>query len=171
MTAHVVVAGIGSEHRRDDGVGPTVARLATVAATDDPGRRGAVDVGPLGEPLDLLGRWDGADLAVVVDATCSGLPAGTVHEVRLAVADPGTSPPDRGAPPPVGRRPPGATSTHGIGLVGVLQLARAVGSAPRRVVVVAVEGADFGDGVGFTPAVAAAVPVAVERVRSLIEDR
>lgn len=172
MTGRVVVAGIGSEHRRDDGVGPVVARLATGACRGGVPGPDASDVGPLDEPLDLLGRWDDAALAVVVDATCSGLPAGTVQEVRLAAGDAATTGPGRGTSPPrAGHRTPGTTSTHGIGLVGVLRLARAVGRAPREVVVVAIEGADFADGVGLTPAVAAAVPVAVERVRALIGGR
>ena len=46
MTTRVVVAGIGNAFRRDDGAGPAVARV--VAAST-----GAVDIGPIGEPLDL----------------------------------------------------------------------------------------------------------------------
>ena len=63
-----------------------------------------------------------------------------------------------------------ATSTHGISLAGVLRLARAVGRAPARVVVVGIEGDDFGKGTGLSPAVHAAVPVAVGKVLELIEE-
>ena len=142
----VVVAGFGTEYRRDDGVGAAVAaRLA--------GRPGITDIGPVADPLDLLGRWDDADLAVVVDALRSGAAPGTLRTVEL---------PD-GAPAPAA-----ATSTHGIGLAGVVRLARAVGRAPGRVVVVGIEGADFGQGTGLTPAVSAAVPDAVTEVLRII---
>jgi len=66
------------------------------------------DVGPLEEPLDLLGRFDGADLAIVIDAVRSGAPIGTVRVLDLDVAySDGDS---------LGE--PAVTSTHGIGLVG-----------------------------------------------------
>ncbi len=142
----MVVAGIGSEYRRDDGAGPAVARQAA----DLPG---VVDVGPAVDPLDLLGRWDDADLAVVVDAIRSGAPPGTVRVVDL----------DEAVPAP-------ALSTHGLGLADVLRLARTVGRAPRRVVVIGIEGEDFGRGEGLSDEVAAAVPEAVRAVVSLVEE-
>ena len=120
----VVVAGLGSAYRGDDAVGPLVAELfASVNC-------GVRDVGPLEEPLDLLGRFDGADLAIVIDAVRSGAPIGTVRVLDVDVANSDDD----------GRAEPAVTSTHGIGLVGVLRLARAVGRSPRRLVVVTVEG-------------------------------
>jgi hydrogenase maturation protease len=144
----VVVAGVGSEFRRDDGAGPAVARLT---AEEAPATR---DIGPIVNPLDLLGRWDDADLAVVIDAVCSGARPGTVCVVDLTTLSPG----------------PGPTSTHGISLSGVLRLAQAVDQAPARVVVVGIEGDDFGRGMGLSPAVEAAIPVAVRRVVDLIKE-
>ncbi|HXQ61664.1 MAG TPA: hydrogenase maturation protease [Acidimicrobiales bacterium] len=143
----VVVAGLGNEYRRDDGAGPAAAARVVSLVT-------ARDVGPVVDPLDLLGRWDGADLAVVIDAIRSGSAPGTVRIVDLetAVDD------------------HGATSTHGISLSGVWRLAQAVGRAPARVIVVGIEGADFGSGPGLSPAVDAAVPEAVSRVVDLIKE-
>jgi hydrogenase maturation protease len=157
----VVVAGIGSEYRHDDGVGPAIA--AHVAC----GRDGVLDVGPIADPLDLLGRWDGAELAVVVDAVRSGSPAGTVHVVDVTATE--DSPPhcdDRSQREMRG----GITSTHGIGFAGVLRLARAVGNAPARVVVVGIEGCDFSPGTGLSAPVAQAAPVALRRVLDAIEE-
>lgn len=148
----VVVAGIGSEYRRDDGAGPLVAAHAVDAA--GVGRA----IGPLADPLDLLGAWDDADLAIVIDAVRSGSAPGTLRVVDLSG---GTDPPPA---------PAGTTSTHGIGLAGVLRLARAVGHAPIRVVVVGIEGEDFGRGIGLSPAVDAAVPAAVRRVVELMSE-
>lgn len=150
-TPRVVVAGLGSEYRRDDGAGPVVASRSVEVA------RAGCDIGPIVDPLDLLGTWDGADLAIVIDAVRSGAPPGTLHVVDLPNAEadePATN--------------PGETSTHGIGLAGVLRLARAVGHAPRRVVVIGIEGGDFGRGQGLSPAVDIAVPKAVQRVVELI---
>jgi hydrogenase maturation protease len=144
----VVVAGLGSEYRHDDGAGPLVA----ARAVDEAGL--GRDIGPIADPLDLLGAWDGADLVVVVDAVRSGAPAGTVRVVEIdGEADLGGS---------------SATSTHGIGLAGVLRLARAVGHAPVRVAVVGIEGENFGRGMGLSPAVESALPTAVHRVVELI---
>lgn len=153
----VVVAGLGSEYRCDDGVGLVVAhRVAEIAAA-------AIDVGPIEDPLDLLGRWDGASLAVVVDAVQTGAEPGTVHTIELRANGDGEVPPPGGEP-----RGEPAVSTHGIGMLGVLRLAEATNSAPERVVVVGVEGQDFGRGQNMTAAVESAVPLAVDMVIGLI---
>ncbi len=151
MSPAVVIAGLGSSYRSDDGVGPRVAARAA-------GGCGAALIGPYGDPLDLLGAWDDAELAIVVDATRSGAPPGTLTVVELDVK-------------PVGSRSPaapGVTSTHGIGLAGVIRLALAVERAPRRVVVVGVEGETFINGERLSPAVEAAVEAASARVVSLV---
>jgi hydrogenase maturation protease len=156
-SAVVVVAGFGSEHRHDDGVGPLVA--ARVAAE----RARVRDVGPLSDPLDLLGQWNDADLVIVIDAVRSAAPIGTIHVLEMDV----TSPPgDIAASQPGVDR--GVASTHGIGLAGVVRLAKAIGQAPHRLVVVGIEGEAFGFGQGLTMAVEAAIPEAVDRVLRLI---
>jgi len=155
--ATVVVAGFGSEYRRDDGVGPLVAARAVAEAPL------SSDVGPLSDPLDLLGIWNGADLAIVVDAVDSGGPAGTVRVMEMDVSR--LSAFDDGTPPAHA-----TASTHGIGLAGVLRLSRALGQAPRRVVVVGIEGECFDRGQGLSPSVQAAVPEAVHRVVELIKE-
>ena len=149
---------MGSEYRRDDGAGPAVVDRVVQHVARRGADRGAepLAVGPFGDPLDLLGPWDGASLAVVIDATRSGAPAGTVrvYDLDADVA---------GAPGPTA-----PASTHGLGVLGALRLARAVGTAPARVLAVGIEGVDFGQGVGLSPAVARAVPVAARRVLELI---
>jgi hydrogenase maturation protease len=151
----VLVAGIGSEYRHDDGVGAVVAAAVALATTS------TRDVGPLGEPLDLLGRCNDADLVVVIDATRSGATPGTVQVIELDL----TAGDDT-----ITRGPSRESSSHGIGLTGVVRLARAVGQAPRRLVVVGVEGERFDVGEGLSQSVAAAVPEAVSRVVELIRE-
>jgi len=155
-SSRVLVAGLGNEFRRDDGVGPAVA--SQVGREIGP----VVDAASFEDPLDLLGRWDGADLAVVVDALRSGSAPGTVCVLHLAAhgTDPfGTVDGPRGR----------AGSTHGIGLAGVLRLARALDAAPKAVAVVGIVGEDFERGPGLSASVAAAVPRAVGQVARLID--
>ncbi len=143
----IVVIGLGNPDRGDDGVGPVVAgRAARTVGL-------AADACPPPGPAELIERWQGADLAVVVDAVRAGDPPGTVRMMSA------TAEAALGA---------GTASTHGLGLACALRLSQAIGRAPARVVLVGVEGGDFSAGAGLSPAVAAAVPEAVRAVVGLI---
>ncbi|PWI13200.1 peptidase M52 [Streptomyces sp. Act143] len=142
----IAVIGVGNEFRRDDGVGWAVlARLrerslppGTDLATCD------------GDPGRLIGLWEGARLAIVVDAAHAhpGTP-GRVHRLEL----------DAG----LLDRPP-TTSSHGLGLGEAVELARVLGLLPEHLVVYAVEGTDSALGTGLSPAVADAVEPLVAAV-------
>jgi len=95
------------------------------------------------EPTRLIDGWAGFDTVVVVDAVVTGAPAGTLHRVD---AGGGSFPRDLGL-----------ASTHAVGVADALELGRTLGRAPRRVVVLGVEGAAFGMGDEMTPAVAEAL--------------
>lgn len=158
--ARILIGGFGSRYRRDDHVGALVA----VAVAGDLADVGDVElIGPFSDPLDLLGHWDLADLVVLIDATRSGSSPGSLHviEVRDRPSSTGLSRDEHGV---------GPTSTHGLGLSDVWRLADAVGQAPRRVVLVGIEGQSFGYGEGLSPAVAHSVPRAVRRVETLINE-
>jgi hydrogenase maturation protease len=151
-----LLAAVGSEWRRDDGIGRVVVRrVRELVLATALGCSNLEVLDELADPLDLLGRWDGADMAVLVDATRSGCEPGTLRRVEM-----GSS--------PVGG---GQTSTHAIGIAGALRLALALGSAPRRVVVVGVEGADFHHGKGLSPEVSAAVEGAAREVMEILNGR
>lgn len=157
----VLVAGIGNELCGDDGVGPAVVRYLA----EEPATSPAVAVIRVVEgPLDLLELWAGAAVSVVVDATISGAAPGSVRvvdlDVELGDGDAGVGAAGHGAP----------TSSHGFGLASALAMARALDTAPARVVLVGVEGAGFEVGTPLSPAVAAAVPVAAAQVRCLVEE-
>lgn len=150
-----VVIGVGNEYRRDDGLGPAViARLAELRRTD-PCLPALTLATSDGEPARLLDLWAGADLAVVVDAVRDG---GTQpgHRYELALDE------------LAGLAQSPAASSHGIGLGSVVELGRHLGRLPRRLVVLAVSGREFGFGVGLTPEVAAVVEPVVERVCDLV---
>ncbi len=142
-----LVAGLGNDLRRDDGVGPAVA--LRVARAERPGVRVLVHGG---EPTDLIEVWRGCERAVVVDAMHSGAPAGTSRRF------------DAGAAPLPAE--PFGVSSHLLPLAQVVELARVLDALPGRLLVFGVEGADFASGEGLSPAVAAAV----ERVATEVLD-
>ena len=146
----VVLAAVGSELRGDDAAGPAV--LARVGALD-----GVDLLGALASPLDLLGAWDGADLAIVVDAVDGLDPPGGVCVIDVDMAS---------APDVSGRTRPTASS-HGLGVIDTLRIARAMGTAPDRVLLVGVSSGDFEGSAGLSPAVSRAVERAAQRVVEL----
>jgi hydrogenase maturation protease len=124
-----VVIGVGNRYRRDDGVGPVVVDLLRAHGVDG--------VESLGETASLIELWDGADLAILVDAVRGDTP-GRRHRLAL--------PASRAA----------AASSHGLDLGEAIELARVLDRLPARLVLHAVEVADVGLGEGLSPAVAAA---------------
>jgi len=108
------------------------------------------------EPTRLLDLWADLDTVVVVDAVRSGAPPGTIHRV-----DAGDGPLPRDLR---------LASTHAMGVADALELGRAIGRAPRRVVVLGVEGATFGMGDEMTPSVGSALHDLVASVLSELEE-
>ncbi len=143
-----VVIGIGNPFRRDDGIGPAVA--AGLAAHDLPGTRVLTCAA---EPAALLDAWEGAALAVLIDAAAGGQPG----RVRTSSLE------DLAEAAPV--------SSHDLGLRQAYDLGRALGRAPESVVVVTVDVADTGHGQGLSPAVRAALPEALSAVLALVGEQ
>lgn len=141
----VLVVGLGNDDRGDDGAGLEAARRLVPLLAG----RAEVRAHP-GEPVDLIGRWDDAELLVLIDAARTGREAGTLH--RFEPGDDGL---------PGGRLGP---SSHAFDLLVALRLARALGTAPGRTVVHAIEGARFGFGAPRSEAVERALPLLVDRV-------
>jgi len=154
MTAsppRVVVAGIGNLMRGDDGVGPVVAtRLAPALPASVRTLVG------LGDPLELIEVWDGAELAIVVDAVVSGAPPGTIHVL------------DADEPlPSMFRR----LSTHLFSVAQVIELGRVMERTADRVVVIGVEAASMDqDQIGLTPQIDAAAREVVSIVTAMVDD-
>ena len=144
MTGAIVIC-IGNPFRRDDGVASAVAECLRPRVPD-----GATVVELDGEPARLVEAWADAELAVIVDAARSGARPGHIRRIEV----------DAGVAVPAGSR----ASTHGQSVGDALELGRALDRMPVRLVIHAVEGADFGAGPGLTAAVAAAVPDVVAGV-------
>ncbi len=145
MAASTVIVGAGNTFRKDDGAGLAAARRLRGVLSGD--MRVVVNEG---DCASLLDDWQGADTVVVIDATSSGSEPGTIrrydaHEQPL---------------PSVFSR----SSTHAFGVAEAVELARALGRLPARVVVFGIEGRDFSQGEGLSPDVDAAVDEVVRRV-------
>lgn len=150
MTVRDLVIGLGNPDRGDDAVGAAVARAVAAERAD-------VWVLEFDDPSDTLDAWATADTVVIVDAVVSGGDLGHIHVV------------DAGAR----RLPTGGWAgggTHALGLAAVVELARALGRLPRRLVLVGVEAGRFDHGAPMSHLVAAAVPAAAGAVLAAIAD-
>ncbi|MBU0606466.1 MAG: hydrogenase maturation protease [Armatimonadetes bacterium] len=149
--ARVVVLGVGSELYTDDGVGVAVARELAGDALPPP-----VEVveGHVGG-LDLLFDMEGADHVIIVDAVAMGRAPGEVAVFT---------------PAEVKMLPPGTIcSLHHIGLEQVLEFAGLMGF-DARLHVVGIQPESVSPGLGLSATAAAAVPVAIARVRQLLRE-
>lgn len=139
---HLVI-GVGNSFRRDDGVGLAVAdEIARLALPD-------VEVmTAIGEPGAILDAWSGVEVVVAVDAGWTD----ESHPGRIR----------RWTPEAMSAFP--GTSSHAFGLPETYALGRALGRMPGSLVVLTVDIANLGVGLGLSPLVAAAVPGAVDAV-------
>jgi hydrogenase maturation protease len=142
-----LVLGLGNPILGDDSVGLRVAESVQGRLPPDTGIE--VDTDFWGG-LRLMERLIGYDQAIIIDAICSGL-----HQpgalLTLGVDDVPTQ---------------HTASAHDVNLPTALRLAATMGlSTPQRIVIIAIEAEnvlDFGE--QLSPAVAAAIPAAVEAV-------
>jgi hydrogenase maturation protease len=149
-----LIIGLGNQLVTDDSVGLRVAaelrdRLA--------GREDVAVVEDYWGGLRLMERMVGYDRAIVIDAICSGAPPGTIH--HLAAGD---MPTQRTA------------SSHDMTLPTALTLGRQAGlrlPPDEDILILGIEASDVTNfGEVCTPAVAAAVPRAVEAVVAALDD-
>jgi len=151
VTRRIIVMGVGNDMRRDDGIGLAVVRRATedLALTVE---SAILD----GEPTRMIDAWEPFDAAIVVDAVCTGAAPGTIHRFDVTGGDDVPSRTDR-------------PSSHALGIGESVALGRALDRLPERVVVIGIEGEDFGDGPDLSPAVAAAIPAGSRAVHAEID--
>jgi hydrogenase maturation protease len=141
----VLVAAVGNADRGDDGVGPAIAgRLRGRVPADVR----VVECG--GNILELIDEWAEVAAVVLVDASNPAGEAGRIRRVDLVVE-----------PLPADFS---QNSTHAFGLAETVELARALGQLPGRLVAYLVEGAQFEVGAPLSPSVAAAVERGTETI-------
>ena len=137
--------GIGNAWQGDDGAGLQAARLLRERVPE------GVEVRELeGEPVALVDAMEGAEEVVLIDAVSSGSPPGMIHRIDAAEG-----------PMPATLS---AASTHTLGVGEAIELGRALGRLPRRVVLYGIEAESIAAGEELTPTVAQAVEAVVEQV-------
>ena len=148
-----LIIGLGNPLIADDSVGLRIAEHLKARLADYPGVEVTEDYWG---GLRLMERMIGYDRAIVVDAICTGAAPGTIHHL---------------APDALATQR--SASAHDVSLPTALAFGRQAGvelPADRDVHLVGIEAQDV---VNFseqcTPAVAAAVPRAVEEVVRLLE--
>jgi hydrogenase maturation protease len=141
----VLIIGLGNTDRGDDGLG-----LVAATELESRGAGGVRVTRHEGEPTALMDMWRGADAVVLIDATSSGAPPGTVHRFEAGQA-------------PLPARHLGRSS-HALRPGTAIELARALGRVPRHLLVYGVEGRSFDLGAALSPEVRAALPDLVERI-------
>lgn len=143
----VVVIGVGNALRGDDAAGLEVARR--VRSLVDADR--VIVLEHEGETLGLIERWAQAAAAVLVDATHGGSRPGSVARMDASAT-------------PLQAKLRGSSSTHAVGLAEAIELARALGRLPERVIVYGIEGASFVAGGGLSREVRAVIPAVAQAV-------
>ena len=154
----ILVAGVGNIFLGDDGFGVEVVRR--LAGRDLPEGVEVVDFGIRGMDL-AYALQDDYELVVFVDATPRGEKPGTVYLIEAEIEENGEV----------------ALDTHGMDLVKVIQLSRALGAKPTHTLVVGCEpqvvlsGEDYDEMLmELSEPVQAAVEEAVKLVESLVKE-
>jgi hydrogenase maturation protease len=144
----VRIIGVGNADRGDDGLG-----LAVIAALEAAPPPGAELATARADMLALLDAWGPTDRVFLVDALAPGGAPG-----RLVRIDAGAA--------PVTDELGAFASTHAFNLAETIELGRALGRLPARLVVYGIEGVDFAAGAALSPAVARALPELLTRLQT-----
>ena len=143
----VVVIGIGNRDRADDALG--LMAIDRLQAETLPGVRLAT---ARGDVLKVLDQFEGTELVVMVDAMKSGASPG--HILRIdASRDAVTAQLENFA------------STHTVNLAEAIELARALGKLPPKLIIYGVEATDFTLGNDLSPPVASALDDVINQIR------
>ncbi|WP_218151334.1 HyaD/HybD family hydrogenase maturation endopeptidase [Celeribacter neptunius] len=147
----ILVMGVGNTLLTDEAAGPGALALFERLHGDLPGVR-FLDAGTLSFTLaDEIGA---ADALIVFDAARLKAEPGAVQLLEGQDMDDFVR--------------SGKLTVHEVGLTDLLDMARMTGDLPRRRALVAIEPAEIGWGLELSPAVAAALPKAVEIAHGVV---
>lgn len=159
MATRAMVIGLGQPDRGDDAIGAAVAaRLASLGGQH-------FTVLTREDPTALVHTWDGAHVAVLVDAVVTGGEPGAIT-VRQAGRDQEPLPTHAFAAS-------GRGGSHAFGVAGAVELSRTLGTLPERVAIVGIEAATFDHGPMSSHVVAAmddAVAIVVAELARALSD-
>ena len=135
-----LLIGVGNPTRGDDAAGLEVARRVASIETHQ----------AVNGSYELIDVWEGVDEVIVVDAARSGAPPGTVHRFEAA---------NESLPSGVLK-----TSTHSVGVIETIEMARSLGRLPERLVVYGIEVSNLTPGAGLSDEVEHAVSQLVTEI-------
>lgn len=148
--AAVTVIGVGNDWRRDDGVGLFVARQVCLKALPQ-----VRIVEGVPDGMALINAWEDSPQVFIVDCASSGKAPGTIFCFDA-----------------VSNKIPadivGGRSTHVFSVGDGIETARTLGRLPAFLQVYGIEGSDFSQGEGLSPAVESAALEVVARIISQI---
>lgn len=139
MKATKLLLGVGNVLQRDDGVGVRAAQR--MASWDLPPEVEVCDIGTAG--LEAAAILEGRELVVVVDATDAGAAPGAVFRLSADQLRPSAA---------------ATFSLHDVHLLSALDETELLGTAPEKVIVLAVQTAEVSLGIDLSPPVIAALP-------------
>jgi hydrogenase maturation protease len=139
------IIGLGNGMRGDDAVGLLAARRLRQEIGD---RAEVIEAEMAG--VNLIEMMKGARVMILIDAARSGRMPGTVHRLDASAA-------------PISHQlfPP---STHAIGTVDAVELARTMGILPTTVIIYGIEAANTEAGQTLSAPVAKALDQVVDRI-------
>jgi hydrogenase maturation protease len=142
MDNRVKIIGIGSPFG-DDRFGWEAAEALRHSAAMNAVAPGRIEILALDRPGAMLpAHWQEADIVILLDAIRSGAAPGTRHCLEARDLS-NTS---------------ALCSSHGFGIVSAIELARALGNMPSRLLVRGIEADSSWTGFSLSPAVAGALP-------------
>ena len=153
----ILVAGIGNIFLGDDAFGSEVARRLTNETL--PGEVRVTDFGVRSYDL-VYAMMEEYDVTIFVDITSQSQPPGTLYLIE----------PDLNQLDQLDEK---MADAHSMNPVRVLQMLRTFGSSPKKLYLVGCEPAilEVEDGeIGLSESVEAAVPQAIELIKSLVDD-
>lgn len=151
---NIVLIGIGQKLRGDDAIGPAaVEAWEEEFSADMPSVR--IEISQL-PGLELLGLFENADVAILVDAVQSGDEVGTVHIVGLdKLISFGAS----------------SKSVHGFGVAETLALGQKVDpkTIPDQVIIIGIEAKQMNIGQGISPEILGKLPEIVTVINKTLQ--
>jgi hydrogenase maturation protease len=142
---NVLLVGIGNEYRSDDSIGIVIARkirgkkLSSVSVQEESGEGAA-----------LMEAWQGYENVILVDAVSSGAKPGTIFRIEA------------------NKEPVSSKffhySTHAFSVTEAIELARAMNTLPRGLVIYGIEGVRFSAGTTLSHVVQESADHVVEQI-------
>ncbi len=155
----ILIAGVGNELRQDDAFGVLLAQKLQEEAMFPPSIK-VMEIGSAGIHL-VQQLFDGYEVLILLDIVKWGSPAGTIHFKEVEVKDIAHLPQEE--------QNEFLADMHYINPLKALMMAKALNILPRQTIFLGCESNQNEEiGIGISPIVEAALPVAFQMVRDWV---